>query len=376
MKKIGIALLLAATVKVASAQGDVVSAFNANKDGKYEEAVTFIEKAASDPKATGKEKYWRYRGNIYMNVANDATLAAKYPNAIQIAKESYFKSMELDKAKDYYVDVQNSLGGLQSLTLQRAQDSYNAKDFCSAADNFTIAREISEKFSLVDSSAIFNSSFCYERCGKTDLAMAGYAKCGEIGYNVPDVYMYIAEIHQKAGNNELALKTLSDARAKYPKDASLLRSEVNIYLTAEQYDKAETLLKSLVEADPKNETIWFVLGVTYEKLNKRTEEEEAYKKAIELNGSYYDALFNLGAMYFNDGLEKEKICNEIPAREKAKYDDCVAANKVMFANAVQALESAYNLKSSEKEIIAALKDAYYKGGNMEGYNKMKALLQK
>jgi hypothetical protein len=108
MKKIGIALLLAATVKVASAQGDVVSAFNANKDGKYEEAVTFIEKAASDPKATGKEKYWRYRGNIYMNVANDATLAAKYPNAIQTAKESYFKSMELDKSKDYYVDVQNS----------------------------------------------------------------------------------------------------------------------------------------------------------------------------------------------------------------------------------------------------------------------------
>jgi tetratricopeptide (TPR) repeat protein len=119
---------------------------------------------------------------------------------------------------------------------------------------------------------------------------------------------------------------------------------------------------------------WFVLGVTYEKLGKRAEEEEAYKRAIALNANYYDALFNLGAMYFNDGLEKEKVCNEIPPREKAKFDECQAASKVMFANSVQSLEAAYNLKSSEKEIIAALKDAYYKNGNTDGYNRMKELL--
>jgi tetratricopeptide (TPR) repeat protein len=154
-----------------------------------------------------------------------------------------------------------------------------------------------------------------------------------------------------------------------------LRSEVNIYLNEGAYDKAEGLLKSLTETDPNNESIWFVLGVTYEKLNNKEQEEASYKKALDLKPDYYDALFNLGAMYFNDALEKEKVCLEIPTKEKAKYDDCMAGCKTLFVKAIEQLERAYALKSNEKELISALKDAYYKGERMEDYARMKALLK-
>ena len=80
-----------------------------------------------------------------------------------------------------------------------------------------------------------------------------------MGYKVPDVYNYSSEIYLKAGKRDEALKVLSDARAKYPKDSNLLRSEVNIYLNEGAYDKAEGLLKSLTETDPNNESIWFDL---------------------------------------------------------------------------------------------------------------------
>ena len=376
MKRMGLALLLFGAVFAAKAQGDVVSAYNANKDGKYEEAIMYIEKAGTDPKATAKEKYWRYRGNIYQNAAADAALASKYPNAVQLAKESYFKSMELDKNGDYKDDVRQSLGALQGFVLGKASDAYSAKDFCTSGDNFVIAKEISDKFSIIDSSSIFNAAFCYQQCKRNELAIAGYQRCAEIGYNVPEVYMYIADIHQAEGKNDEALKVLGEARSKFPKDPNVLRAEVNIYLTQEQYDKAESILKSLTEADPKNEMIWFVLGVTYEKLGKKQDQENAYKQSLGVNPNYYDALFNLGAMYFNDGLEKEKQCNEIPPRETAKYNDCQAAALVMFKNAATNLETAYNQKPEEKEIMAALKDAYYKAGNIEGYNKMKALMAK
>jgi tetratricopeptide (TPR) repeat protein len=374
MKKISFLIVAALINMNVFAQPDVTSAYNANKAGEYDKAVGFIEKALGDPKANVKEKTFRYRGTIYLNVAQDPAFAPKYPGAAQTAKESFFKAMEIDSKNEYILENQVALAELQVVFLDMAQKEFQKEDFCKAAEGFTSSKEISEKFAIVDTAAIFNAAFCYDRCGKTDQALTGYAKSAELGYNVPDVYMYMAEIHTKAGNKEEAMKVLTEARAKYPKDSNLLRTEVNVYLNDNQYDKAEALLKSLAENDQKNETVWFVLGVTYEKLGKKAEQESSYRKAVEIKPDYYDALFNLGAMYFNDGLEKEKLCNEIPPRETAKYNDCTGQCKVLFGKAVEFLERAQKLKPQEKEIISALKDAYYKAENMDGYNKMKTLL--
>jgi tetratricopeptide (TPR) repeat protein len=374
MKKISFLIVGALISMNVFAQPDVTSAYNANKAGEYDKAVGFIEKALGDPKANVKEKTWRYRGMIYSNGSKDPSFVAKYPGAAQTAKESFFKAMEIDSKNEYILENQGALAELQVVFLDMAQKEFQKEDFCKAAEGFYSSKEISEKFNILDSAAIFNAAFCYDRCGKTEQALAGYAKSAEIGYNVPDVYMYMAEIHTKSGDKDKAMKVLTEARAKYPKDSNLLRTEVNVYLTDNQYDKAEALLKSLAENDQKNETVWFVLGVTYEKLGKKAEQESSYRKAVEIKPDYYDALFNLGAMYFNDGLEKEKICNEIPPRETAKYNDCTSQCKILFGKAVEFLERAQKLKPQEKEIMSALKDAYYKAENMDGYNKMKTLL--
>jgi len=124
------------------AQADVTSAFNANKAGDYDKAVTFIEKSLSDPKATGKEKTWRYRGNIYYNILTSPEHAAKYPNAAQLAKESYFKAMELDNSNDYINENKVALASIQGVILDKASKQYETGDFCGAADNFTTSSEI------------------------------------------------------------------------------------------------------------------------------------------------------------------------------------------------------------------------------------------
>ncbi|MEY3399510.1 MAG: hypothetical protein RL220_2104 [Bacteroidota bacterium] len=373
LTSVAIALIISVAV---AAQPDVTSAYNANKQGNYDVAVEYIEKALADPKATAKEKTWRYRGDIYLNISKSENHASKYPNSVALSKESYFKSMDLDTHGDYKVEVQQSLGELQMIALQRASAHYEAKDFCSSADQFVIANEISTRFAIVDSAAIFNAAFCFDKCGKKDKALEGYKRCGEIGYNVPDVFSYSVEILNEQGKPEEAKKVLSDARARYPKDASLLRQEVNVYLNDNKYAEAEALLKALTESDPSNETVWFVLGVTYQKLAKKTEEEAAYKKAIEIRPNYYDALFNLGAFYFNEGFDIEKTCADIPRSERQKFDDCLAKSMVYFTQSVDYLEKAYNIQNTEIDIMNALKDAYYKAERMEDYARMKALIDK
>ena len=108
---------------VGFAQPDVTTAYNLNKEMKYEEAATYIDKAITDPKASAKVKTWRYRGIIYFNMANDPALAAKYPKAIQTSQESFFKSMELDPTGEYLDDTTANLNDLQALVLNGAQNS-------------------------------------------------------------------------------------------------------------------------------------------------------------------------------------------------------------------------------------------------------------
>ncbi|MDZ4750201.1 MAG: hypothetical protein SGI87_01210 [Flavobacteriales bacterium] len=375
IKQLAFVLLLGSMSTLSFAQPDVTSAYNANKQGDYDAAVRYIESALNDPKATAKEKVWRYRGNIYLNILKDPKFSVNYPNALTLCKESYFKGMEMDEHGDYKVEVQTSLAELQTISLEGASFAYTAGNFCAAADQFVVARDISSKFSIVDSAAIFNSAFCFDKCGKKDMALEGYRTCSQIGYNVPDVYTYMIDILNDQGKTADADIVLKEARGKYPKDAGLLRLEVNHYLNDNKFTEAEALLVALTDTDPSNETVWFVLGVTYQKLGNKIKEESSYKKSVELKPDYYDALFNLGAFYFNEGLDLETSCSEIPRDERQKFDDCMAKSMVLFTKSVQHLEIAYNLRKDEMEIMQALKDAYYKADRNDDFLKLKALIE-
>ena len=358
-----------------SAQADVTSAYNANKQGDFAKAAEYIEKAINDPKAVTKEKTWRYRGDIYLSIASKPELKEQFPNAVQLCKESYFKSMEIDTKKEWIQENTAGLSSLQAMVLESAASQYGSNDFCGASGSFSVARDISERFKIVDSVAIYNGAYCAERCGKMEEALAGYQESAKIGYNVPGVYGSIVELYNKMGKKEEAVKTLSEARAKYPKDSELLRAEVNVYLTEQKYDQALGLLKDLTAQDPSNEMIWFVLGVTYEKLGKVSDQETAYLKALEINPKYFDALFNLGATYYNQGVEKYKECDKIPPREAAKYDSCVKDANTIFAKSIGYFETGYNERPTDKDIINALKEAYVRVGNMEGKKKMEDALK-
>jgi tetratricopeptide (TPR) repeat protein len=381
MKKVLFLSLSLLASSCAFAQPSVTNAFNANKEGDFEAAAGFIETAITDPKASTKEKTWRYRGDIYLNIASDPALLAKYPNAIQLCKESYFKNMELDKYGDYKNEVRASLARLQMLVGGMTDEQLKLGNYCVAADNFIMITEISSKFASVDTASIFNAGLCYDKCGNNEKAFENYKRCIDLGYKNIDVYSSISAVCLKDGKKEEALKLISEARGKYPNDARVLRMEIDIYFADEQYGKAEALLKSLAEIDPKNEVIQYYLGIVYSKLSMKDNEETAYKNALAINPKYYAALFALGAGYFNTGLEKQRECDNIPISETARYNDCKASCIVSFQKAVSYLEDSYSnmapeMKGTEEEeqLLGALRDVYNMVGREDDYNRMKELL--
>ena len=93
MKKTFILFATVLTSFATFAQAELTNAFRANEDKNYEEALNYINQASSNPKATSKEKYWRYRGDIYMNIATDSVLSMKYANSFNEAIASYTKAL-------------------------------------------------------------------------------------------------------------------------------------------------------------------------------------------------------------------------------------------------------------------------------------------
>jgi len=369
MKKTLILFATVLTSFATFAQAELTNAFNANKDGNFEEALNYINQASSNPKATGKEKYWRFRGDIYMNIAMDSVLSMKYASSFNEAVISYTKAVEM--SKDYVMEIGAVVDNARKLEEGRSIAAYKASNTCGAAGHYDNLIATSKIFGVTDTIYVYYSGICHETCGNVDLALANFSICANLNYQAADCYTRIGNMLVKAGRKEEALKIIGEARAKFPKNSSILTAEVNIYIEDKDYQKAHDVLIALAEADPKNESVLFVLGVTYEKNNNPAEAEKVYNRALELNPTYFDAHYNLAVMSYNQGVEKFKVCDAIPPREAARFDACKSETKIVFAVAAEHFKVCYDQDPSQASMKKVLQECYRKSGQPEKANELK-----
>lgn len=369
MKRTLILFATVLTTFAALAQSELTNAYNANKDGNFEEALNFISQASSNPKATAKEKYWRFRGDIYMNIAMDSVLSMKYASSFNEAVVSYTKALEL--SKDYVMEIGAVVDNARRLEEGKAIAAYKTSNTCGAAVHYDNLIQTSKMFGVSDTIYIYYSGICHESCGNIEMALANFTTCANLNYQAVDCYTRIGNMLVKAGRKEEALKIIGEARAKFPKNSSILTAEVNIYIEDKDYQKAHDVLIALAEADPKNESVLFVLGVTYEKNNNPGEAEKVYNRALELNPTYFDAHYNLAVMNYNQGVEKFKVCDAIPPRETARFDACKAETKGVFAKAAEHFKVCYDQDSTQTSIKKVLQECYRKSGQPEKATELK-----
>ena len=380
MKQLALAIGILFSIQ-ALGQKEVVSAYNANKDGDYRKAATYIEQAILVEKAASKDKTWRYRGEIYLNIAADPEVSAEYPNALVLAKESYEKAREVDVKGRYERECIEGLGRVQIMASNNGINFYNTEAFDLAGNSFDIAASVARTVDMVDTMAVYNAALCYEKAGMTDLAIARYYECAEIKYQVPNVFLFISTLYRNAGDDEAALETLKNARKDYPREQSLIIEELNIYLTSGDFERAKTNLQLAAEQDPNNEILWFSLGSVFDNLGKSEEAISAYLKAIEVKADYFDANYNLGALYFNQAVQginaandmwKPRMTNKEAAAQKKLETDA----KELFNTAKPYLEAAFAINPEDLQTIRSLKDIYARTGEDDKFLQMNDLLKK
>ncbi|MEC8335631.1 MAG: tetratricopeptide repeat protein [Bacteroidota bacterium] len=361
-------------------QKEVVSAYNANKEGDFATAATYIEQAIQNPKANVKNKTWRYRGEIYLNISRDSALFAAYPDALVRSKDSYMKAQELDTKGSYASEIQVGLGQVQMAASNTGIGMYNTGDFGSAGAFFDLSAEIASAFEATDTMAIYNSALCYEKAGEVDLAVARYRACADIEYQVPNVFLFISNLYRENGREAEALETLAEARGLYPREQSLIIEELNIYLTNEEFDKAKENLALAAAQDPTNEILWFSLGSVLDNLGNADEAIEAYGKALDVKPNYFDANYNLGALYFNRAVESFNVANDMwsPRMTKTQAASQKAEetkSKELFRAALPYLLDANCSKPNDAETLRSLKDCLARTGEDDLFAKASSNLK-
>ena len=361
-------------------QKQVVSAFNANKSGDFSSAATYIDEAITLEKAAIKDKTWRYRGEIYLNIAQDSVLSGAYPQALWVARDSYKKAQELDVKESYKREIIIGLGLVQTTAGNQGISDYANENYGPAARKFDLSAEVAGMFDVLDTMAIFNAALCYEKANDIDNAVARYKTCGESGYQVPNVFLFAANILRQNGRTEDALIELQSARVQFPREQSLIIEELNIYLEAQDYARAENNLKLAAEGDPDNEILWFSLGSVYDNLDKTEMAAEAYLKAISIAPDYFDANYNLGAMYFNQAVEGINAANDMwkprmTKAETAQQKTIEDGAKDKFLSGRPYLEAAHNANPEDLDTVRSLRDIYARTGQDDLMLKMSALLK-
>lgn len=342
------------------------------------EAKELIDQCAAHVDTKLDPKTLFYKGEIYFTLAMvgalDATMKQYASEETStIAMDSY-KAAIANKNKKYDPtdEITFKMNLLRMQFLNQGVEFFNKKDYKVAYQMFASGAEVMSVVGTTDSLAHYNAGLAAERQEKYDTAAIHYKECVKVGYNGAEMYNSLISALLQSGQNDEAGKYLAEAGTKYPGNKDLLITEVNYHLKAGNKEAAQKATNKAIEKDPKNPLLHWVVGTIYDELKQYDMAESSYKKAIELKADYFDALYNLGAMYHNSGVEALKKIEDIT--DNTLYQDEKKKADQKFADALPYLEKCRTIDAKDVNTMIMMKNCYGRLNQQDKWKEMNDLI--
>ena len=333
-----------------------------------------IDPAISHEKTMNDPKTWLYRGQIYYNAAHfpmEADTVGKIDNdAALISFESLKKAKELDVKGRYEDDINLFLQNLYNLYFSQGATNFNDQDYADAKENLKAAFAIQEVKGVFDTTAAFYVGLVSFMDEDADNTITYMQKCDEVSFNDPRIYVYWNRALKMKGDTAAALTVVTNGRKKYPEELSILLEEAQIYLEKGEKEKLKTSLLKAIEKDPSNANLFFLLGKTYADDGDNVNAEKYYALAAEANPDFFEAYYNIGAIYNNQASQLMKEANDLPLDQSEKYNKLIEEANGYLEKSLPWLEKALLVKPDDDFTRKALIEAY---NRLKMYDKAKAL---
>ena len=388
MKKVMILLVIALTANVMMAQKkDRTDAFMYNKNGQYEKAMASIDKCVNHEQFLGmkpndQSQAWLYRAAIYQNViqSGDEALMAKAPNALEVVYESLMNCMKNpDFLEDNKMEIYQRVGSVMTTYYTKGADDYNAGKFAEAAPMFKKAYDIAKSLGSADANEMLNlAATSALRAEDYNTALGYFTEVKNNGTETADLYRHLAACYNGLGNAEQAMAMINAGLEKDPSDANLILEKVNAYLKEGKGAEAVQDLTKLLELDPNNAQLLFVLGTIYgdesnEGLYDTDKARQYYEQALSVKPDYYDAIYNIGVLYTTMANKYIEQANEITGfskKEQDQYNSLIEQGNELLRTGLPYLKQAYDAQPSD-DVKNVLRSIYVKLNMMD---EVKALM--
>ena len=396
-------LLIAGTLTAQEGKKALKKAINASRaynlsptdnGEKLQEAMTAIETATTAEDTKGTAKAWLTKGDIYNSICtNFQALSAINPemkkevdNAGILAYESYMKASEFAEKREVKA-VEKGIGEVQGFLIGEGASYYENRDYETAYTAFQYALDAHDFLQEKGKKSVFTEkSALNEQRYFTGLAALNAKKIAEAkpifntlkeeGYEKAAIYEALYKLEVDGGDREKALKILEDGRAKFPDDVSLLFNEINHYLADGRLDELTGKLQTAIEKEPENISLYTTLGSIYDNLYQKSLEEgdnekaqlnfdkayEAYNNALAKDSKFFDAIYSIGALYYNRAAATTKIMNasaeDYSKAGLKKYEDLRKLVLTQFDEALPFFKQAEALNPNDRNTLIALKEIF------------------
>lgn len=336
------------------------SAYMYSQNGELAKAKEAIDEATQHEKTMHDAKTWLYAGEIYYKIAAEPGMAdlLKEPNAAIKSYEALEKAKKYDEKSQYSSEISIYLANLTNQFYREGGLAFQDGNYEAAIDNFKIAYDIAEVDGRFDTIAAFNIGMAGVLGDDPEASAEYLEKCVEAEFEEPRVYMFYNRAVKQLGDTARAIEILELGRERFPGELSLLLEEAQMYLERGENDKLQTSLLEAVGQDPENPNLFFLLGKTYDDAGDIPDAIKYYQMAADLNPEFFEAYYNMGAIYVNKAAEIQAEANDLPLDKVDEYATLTEKANENLAKAVPYLEEALEIKPDDAPTISALKETY------------------
>jgi len=339
-----------------------------------------IDKASQNDKTSTLPETYALKAAIYAHTAMADTIESTSAPIFGAAEEALIKAKELDTKKENEKFLTSAEAALAQSRLNAGVSFYRDKKYDDAYKAFDLA----QKYAPGDTSSIYYAGISAAAAKNYKGAIDQYKKLLPTNFSEKDkVYLDLSSLYLSEKDTTNALSIAAEAVQKFPANTELRKREIEISLQTGKVQEVLNKILAAINNDPKNKTLYLYAGLTYsqaadvnttkiaktkdaatlallqkDKADNYTKAADMYKKAIEVDPNYFDAVLNIGYVTLNPAIDTYNAAQQLPAAKQKEYDAALAKSKAQFDAARPYLEKATELQPGSVDAWRNLKTYY------------------
>ncbi len=311
-----------------------------------------------------------------------------HEDPLRVAIDAYLKTLELDEKGKLGDKVKENLIVIKNQLKRDGVNHYYSDDYDMALGLFENVLEVNnlELFAgefdtiMVQYAGIISREIA-QKTESNELyqnAIDYYLLLAEIDFGGPNTYLQIKMDYMALGDTLKALEILKEAYVKYPDTINIIANVADTYIQLKLFDEGIEFMDKVIANNPTIPEAYYWNGrllINKEEVEYVDKAIESYKKAGELDPTIYYVWYDVGYIYYLQGVDFYDRSNT--EEHVATRDQLLELGKEKYEEAIPALEKAYELNTENEtvkfETLDLLQRIYYKEQMMDQYDRVKAL---